>query len=49
MKFEELERKVEGLLPNLSAEGQMLVELFMPFCSELHAEKDRLHKENKGL
>ncbi len=49
MKFKELERKVEGLLPNLSAEGQILVELFMPFCQELHAENDCLREENKGL
>ena len=49
MKFEELERKVELLLPNLGPEGQMLVELFMPFCRGLHEENARLHKENKAL
>ena len=47
MKFEELERKVEGLLSNLNAEGWMLVELFIPFYRKLHAENDRLRKENK--
>lgn len=49
MKFEELERKVELLLPNLSPEGRMLVELFMPFCRELHEENERLREENKHL
>jgi hypothetical protein len=49
MKFEEPERKVELLLPNLSPEGQMLVGLFMPFCRRLHEESERLHKETKAL
>lgn len=49
MKFQEPERKVELLLPNLSPEGRMLVELFMPFCRELHEENERLRAENKYL
>ena len=49
MKFEELERKVELLLPNLGPEGQMLVKLFMPFCRVLQEENERLRKENKEL
>jgi len=49
MKFEELERKVELLLPNQDPEGRMLVELFMPFCRGLHEENERLRKENKEL
>ncbi|MFZ4476221.1 MAG: DUF6444 domain-containing protein [Saprospiraceae bacterium] len=49
MKFEELERKVESLLPSLSPEGRMLVELFMPFCRELHEENKGLVEENKRL
>lgn len=49
MKFEELKQKVESLLPNLSPEGRMLVELFMPFCQELHEENQRLRDENRRL
>ncbi len=49
MKFGELERKIEGLLPNMSAESQMLLDLFMPFCRELQEKNDPLRKENKKL
>jgi len=49
MKSEELERKVEGPLPNLSADSRMLVELFVPFCWELQEENDHLLKVNKEL
>lgn len=56
MKYEELERQIEKITPNLSDEGRILVALFMPFCRELyqenlqlHEEVKRLRQENKGL
>ncbi len=56
MKYEELERQIEEITPNLSDEGRMLVGLFMPFCRglyqanlKLQAEITRLREENKGL
>ena len=40
--FEELSAQVEKLRPALSAEGQMLVDLFMPFCEAQQATIKKL-------
>lgn len=49
MQFKELEQQEGKLKPHLSAEGLMLVELFMPFCRELHEKNKQLKAGNKRL
>jgi len=49
MKYEELERQIEKMTPNLSAEGRMLVGLFMPFCRELSEENQQLQEQINHL
>ena len=49
MKYEELERQIEKMTPNLSAEGRMLVALFMPFCRELSEENQQLQEQINHL
>jgi transposase len=49
MTFSELEDQVSKIESGLSAEGRMLVDLFMPFCRALSSEIKELSLENKQL
>jgi hypothetical protein len=46
MTFEELEHQVAGLKPHLDDQGQLLMNLFMPFCKHLGEENLVLRPEN---
>ena len=49
MKFTTLQAKGEKICPGLSAEDQMLVDLIMPVCEQLHRENQELRAENHRL
>ncbi len=49
MNFTELQLQIKKLEPMLSAEGLMLVELFMPFCEALIKENAELKAKVKTL
>lgn len=49
MTFAELQSQVRKIEPKLSAEGQMLVDLFMPFCEAFAKENAELKVKIKSL
>ncbi len=48
MNFTELQLQIKKLEPSLSAEGLMLVGLFMPFCEALIKENAELKAKVKN-
>lgn len=49
MNLSELQKQIDVIRPSLSAEGRILVELFMPFCEDLWKMNMALGEENKHL
>jgi hypothetical protein len=49
MNIKKLDKDIKLLLPNLSKDGQILVEFFMPIIREIEEENERFRQEHKAM